>query len=901
MAQQLIFTSAVAGLNPGSSGYCTVARSETMRDAVVARLEQWSIYTHDAEHKNPVIGIYRVLNLRGTVFHVLTRIVDSGLDYTGRTNFLAHHLVIQPHEIHGACSPAEVLLQWPGWMGQWEGKPQYIDDGGFSLHSVSRSTQMPATTWAEWAGDAGAATLLVSESGDSALARSADIIVPSGFEEGLLRLYAESLHLADPKGENAPATWAVPFTTFLQSQDDPGDFRWRGLVPNSRMRVGGDLLVDFATGVIPPVGPSSLVDYARTGARKTAYLPGVNVKEFMSGMSVAQQPVSVPTFSIGTRTRSSSARRERRAEIVDEPSMRWVGLPIWMWLVLLCVIILGVAVGWLISRASNNVAAATPTPTVSPNLPPSNASSAPTESQGTGPAEPLHTDSMSVSAGATVAQLQEQLNRMAEDLKSEHVPKGSDDLTSKTSNALSILSALKETQNLDQKIIDAEKEKIDGLIDQIKKANHVVADANETLKELPTGTVYVVSPSTNVIELREPNNPLALWIDDNIANKKGAKNRYRVKFQSSSRNASEGLFDLQYNDSEEKLNCDFFSCQKKGQTVLMNWKESVGAALISFVSQEPDRATDFHVLITGKEPILSIRQPVTSIPTEDPDIIRLKEPVAQLLSDRLLSWKNSNGQALKFCLLVQLANAFEPLDSQTGLMFDFKRIREGWLQQQTDLSSRINQLRGGTESPDQQSNGMMNAKADIQALQLSEQARKAVSNSSSLSDLRPFDGKAVYDKIGDWIRDVCNDHGESEYILKSNAPADERALRLNNAAKELDAVANKHTDPKKSNMKALANDLRRVEWKKFDQFLSSDLVNPVKIPQRKDELSQAEERLLTVQKSLDNANPTKIRKLWIGAFLNEPTAANSPTKIIDLAIPTEKDANVNTLSSAQKP
>ena len=68
MAQQLIFTSAVAGLNPGSSGYCTVARSESMRDAVAARLEQWSVYAHAARGPRPVVCAHRILNLRGSSF-----------------------------------------------------------------------------------------------------------------------------------------------------------------------------------------------------------------------------------------------------------------------------------------------------------------------------------------------------------------------------------------------------------------------------------------------------------------------------------------------------------------------------------------------------------------------------------------------------------------------------------------------------------------------------------------------------------------------------------------------------------------------------------------------------------------------------------------------------------------
>lgn len=351
MAQQLIFTSAVAGLNPGSSGYCTVARSETMRDAVVTRLEQWSVYTHQAGGQNPVVCAYRVLNLRGSVFHVLTRIVDSGLDYTGRTNFLAHHLVFQPHEIHGACSPAEVFLQWPGWVNQWQGAPRYLEDDGLSLHGIPRSTKMPAETWKQWAGDAGAATLLVAEGDGSATARATDLVVPAGSETVLPHLYAESLHLVDPKGENAPAAWAVPFTTFLQPQDDVGDFRWRGMLSSNSSKGAEEVLLDFTTSTLPPIVFDSLASYARTGKRAAVFLPKIEGK----GASYGQTNVgsrTATTNSVGTMmspplltTRRASMHRQQSPSATTREKV-----PLWVWLCTVGIIPIGVAAGVWIAR-----------------------------------------------------------------------------------------------------------------------------------------------------------------------------------------------------------------------------------------------------------------------------------------------------------------------------------------------------------------------------------------------------------------------------------------------------------------------------------------------------------------------------------------------------------------------
>ena len=47
MAQQLIFTSTPQGLEPGRSGYCTVARHKDIRHRLVRELERFSVYDFD--------------------------------------------------------------------------------------------------------------------------------------------------------------------------------------------------------------------------------------------------------------------------------------------------------------------------------------------------------------------------------------------------------------------------------------------------------------------------------------------------------------------------------------------------------------------------------------------------------------------------------------------------------------------------------------------------------------------------------------------------------------------------------------------------------------------------------------------------------------------------------------
>ena len=114
MPQQLIYTSAPRGLVAGRSGYCTVARSATMREALMLRLEQFSYYDHLSlvgGTERPVLAC-RVIDLRGTRYHVLSRIQDAGLDFTGRTNFIAHHLVVTPEEVSQMPTPAMAFRKW---------------------------------------------------------------------------------------------------------------------------------------------------------------------------------------------------------------------------------------------------------------------------------------------------------------------------------------------------------------------------------------------------------------------------------------------------------------------------------------------------------------------------------------------------------------------------------------------------------------------------------------------------------------------------------------------------------------------------------------------------------------------------------------------------------------------
>lgn len=235
MAWQLIYTSAPRGLAPGHSGFCTVARSADLRDAVAQRLEQISSYHYldpakvSDPARNPALHAYRILDLRGAKFHVLSRIKPAGLDFTARTNHLAHHLLFAPEELAALPSPATLLLHWPGWLNAWEGDPRLLDAPAPEGFQKLPGPAWPARAWLEQTGDAGrAAGLLETE-----YARGCYLLCPPASAPGLLELFRETLQLLNPDGLTPQRPWQTTFTTFLQAADAPADFHWRGCLMDS--------------------------------------------------------------------------------------------------------------------------------------------------------------------------------------------------------------------------------------------------------------------------------------------------------------------------------------------------------------------------------------------------------------------------------------------------------------------------------------------------------------------------------------------------------------------------------------------------------------------------------------------------------------------------------------------
>ena len=227
MAWQLIYTSAPRSLEAGRSGFGTVARHRAISPLLVSAIERASQFSRlPGTDAGRVIFSHRIVAVAGGRFHVLSAIRDAGADYTGRTNHIAHHLIVDPREIAqlgpDGPSPADVLLAMR-WAASWNESPRFLE----ASDEVSLSAILPHTNGSAWeqiTGNANQAWLLAT--GDAS--RGAYIIQPGSAD--LREVFAESLRLIPDR------LWQISFTTSLQPSDEPGDFRWIGIEERSPLR-----------------------------------------------------------------------------------------------------------------------------------------------------------------------------------------------------------------------------------------------------------------------------------------------------------------------------------------------------------------------------------------------------------------------------------------------------------------------------------------------------------------------------------------------------------------------------------------------------------------------------------------------------------------------------------------
>ena len=309
MSQELLYTSSQKGLDPTKRGFCTVLATAGMPSNLSGQLERLSAYKHhfpagsEEASQNPVALSHVTTRINGRLTSILSRVSDYKLDYSGRSNKLAHHIVLDSSECCDA-GPAWLLKQ-PGLMRtDWNGECANVPVGP----NIPEGQQRPAVckTWEHVTGDAGHAGQIAEAVQQSS--KPIWVIYSLSQMALLLDLLNEVVALLPPEQR-----WDATFSTFF-GQDSPDiSCKIRCVVENSDLaRMARSKGIVFSlVNPSPITTPSSMVLLARGSKTPSTVEPPKNESEvispirdrtFVSTKDQAPPPLPSKTSQIDSET-----------------------------------------------------------------------------------------------------------------------------------------------------------------------------------------------------------------------------------------------------------------------------------------------------------------------------------------------------------------------------------------------------------------------------------------------------------------------------------------------------------------------------------------------------------------------------------------------------------------------
>lgn len=219
MSFQYVHTSAKRGLEPGKSGFCCVARDADIPPDLIQALEKQSRYHHFSKGVSPNIMRHSILTLRSGVYHVLSRIQDSGTDYSRRNNHIAHHIAFTEEETLALPNPASILVHWSKWLPAWDDPPRILEEKDkFQLRDVDTRRRIQTSH------------LEFPKAVDGLTPVSRVFEITAGEEGWLASHFSDALNRLSTKDR-----WKFAFTNLLLPTDQPGDFVWSGVWQGSSL------------------------------------------------------------------------------------------------------------------------------------------------------------------------------------------------------------------------------------------------------------------------------------------------------------------------------------------------------------------------------------------------------------------------------------------------------------------------------------------------------------------------------------------------------------------------------------------------------------------------------------------------------------------------------------------
>lgn len=227
MIGRIVITSVPRGLD-GGAGFQPVLRTHGLRPSIAERLAMRAAYPHPfpfGDPRNPRVCFHRIELVGDRVIHVLGSVRDAGGSYTGRSNYLAELIAIDPAETRGLPGgPAYAAWSFP-WLGRWTGEPRETPlaaEPALPGHDPAdpEMTRGPARcpAWQAATGDAGWAGELAKSFLDGKRA-----LIWAGENIDVLELFVEALRLLP-----ASARWQVTFNT---CEIEPFPAHWRAVRP----------------------------------------------------------------------------------------------------------------------------------------------------------------------------------------------------------------------------------------------------------------------------------------------------------------------------------------------------------------------------------------------------------------------------------------------------------------------------------------------------------------------------------------------------------------------------------------------------------------------------------------------------------------------------------------------
>lgn len=263
MAQEIIYTSAQKGLKQGSRGFCTVVSTAGMAANMAERLESMSGYRHafplndPKAALNPVNYAHVTTRMAGQKLNVISRVADAGQDYSGRTNKLAHHIVIDDVASLTA-GPARLLADSTVVTTAWDGKLATRPPRNILGPEIPETVQL--SVWKSVTGDGGWCGYVAEQLMSSRA--PLNVIFPPGTDT--LALVCEVLDMVP-----IPQRWGITFSTYFTRLQAGTECQLRFVLDgtNEAASLRNDaraIKVDLASTLAAATG-GPLVEQARAG------------------------------------------------------------------------------------------------------------------------------------------------------------------------------------------------------------------------------------------------------------------------------------------------------------------------------------------------------------------------------------------------------------------------------------------------------------------------------------------------------------------------------------------------------------------------------------------------------------------------------------------------------------